>query len=291
MSSQFEIRSYTDTYLLYELSDYATDSKVIICPERGGIVISCQLRGKELLYLDRDTFLNPNANIRGGIPILFPICGQLVNGKYDWNGHTYQMKNHGIARTEAWEVIASSTEEGASLTLSLHSNAETLRAFPFAFGLQFTYRLKDGILTIEQQYHNRSSEEMPMVTGFHPYFATASKDLTYLSDATTMLDYNDQQVKPFNKSFDLTGLVESVALLDADRSEIKFPIGDNQLVHLQYSKQFRYVVLWSVEGKPFVCVEPWTALNEALNDKAELIFIAPEQTLELSLSISLESGV
>ncbi|BBI31442.1 aldose epimerase family protein [Cohnella abietis] len=287
-STNYQIKQSIDGFPLYVLKDVHTNSQVTVCPERGGIVTSCILNGKELLYLDRETFLNPQANIRGGIPVLFPIAGQLVNGQYDWDGQTYQMKNHGVARILPWEVVATSTDGSASITLSLHSNAETLAAYPFEFELRFTYRLQDGILSIEQQYLNRSQQEMPMVSGFHPYFATEGKNLSYVTDATRILDYNDNQQKPFNGSLNLETMVESAALLDAKKTEIVFPLAEGYHVRLTYSEQFRYVVLWSVKDKPFVCVEPWTALNEALNDKKELLMVAPGNTLELVMNIACE---
>jgi galactose mutarotase-like enzyme len=284
----YEINQIIDGYPIYELKDVHTDSLIRICPERGGIIIGCRLNGQELLYLDRETFLNPQENIRGGIPVLFPITGQLVDGQYEWAGQTYRMKNHGVARLLPWEVEATSTDGSAAITLALHSNAETLAAFPFDFELRFTYRLQNGVLSIEQQYVNRSKREMPMVAGFHPYFATEGKNLTYGTDATTMLDYNDMRKKPFNGSLNLEDMVESSAFLDAHKPEITFPLSAGRKVRLTYSEEFRYVVLWSVEGKPFVCVEPWTALNEALNNKEGLLMVEPGEKLDLTLHIAFE---
>ncbi|XID92471.1 aldose epimerase [Paenibacillaceae bacterium WGS1546] len=289
-NENYAIRAYTDGFPLYELKEASTDSSFVICPERGGILTSCRLHGQELFYLDRETFLNPQANIRGGNPVLFPIAGQLVNGEYEWNGKTYRMKNHGVARTSAWEVAETSVEDAAGITLALASNADTRSAYPFDFELRFTYRLKNGVLAIEQQYRNLSEEPMPMVAGFHPYFATESKSLTYGTDATRIFDYNDKREKPFDGYLQLEGMVESAALLDARKPEITFPLSSGRNVRLAYSEQFRYVVLWTVEGKPFVCVEPWTALNEALNHRRGLILVSPGDALELSLRFELEDS-
>lgn len=281
-----EIRTRTDGFDIVELIERSTASSVSICPARGGIVLSCILRGTELLYLDRDTFLDPAANIRGGIPVLFPICGQLIEGQYEWNGSVYKMNNHGVARTAAWNVVAQGTDDGVYATLEMSSNEETLAAYPFAFRLRFTYRLKDGKLAIEQQYVNDSGEAMPVVAGFHPYFVAGDKHLSYDTDARSHLDYNDGIVKPFGGSLDLTSMKESAALLDAVRSEIAFPLAGGEVVRLSYSTAFRYVVLWSVAGKPFICVEPWTALNEALNHKEGLIMVQPGETLALELVLA-----
>ncbi|MBW5447475.1 aldose epimerase [Cohnella sp. CFH 77786] len=289
-ASRYAIHNFTDQYPILELIDRETDSSVLLCPERGGIVTSARLHGRELLYLDKETFYDPEANIRGGIPVLFPICGQLRQGEYEWEGRTYRMKNHGVARNRPWEVESTGSGESAWAVLVLRSSSGTLAEFPFDFELRFTYRLKDGVLSIEQEYRNLADRPMPMVAGFHPYFATETKNLPYVTDATRYLDYNDNETKPFEGTLDLTGMKESAALLDASRPEISFPLSMEAAVRLVYSEQFRYVVLWSVEGKPFVCVEPWTALNEALNDKEGLLSVKPGETLRAELHIHCEEA-
>ncbi|GBF76994.1 hypothetical protein PA598K_05515 [Paenibacillus sp. 598K] len=284
----YQVVRIQDTYPIYELRDPATDSIARICPERGGIMTELNLHGQPLFYLDEATFRDPSANIRGGNPILFPICGQLPGGQYEWNGVTYRMANHGVARVQPWEVVSTSEEGEAALTLRLTSNEQTLQSYPFDFELRFTYRLQDGRLRLEQQYANRSDEPMPMVAGFHPYFATESKALVYETDATRYLDYNDGIVKPIEGAIDLAGLVESVALLDSRESQIAFPLSASTTVRLTYSDIFKYVVLWSVEGKPFVCVEPWMAKNEELIVRDELPLVQPGETLEAQLTFACE---
>ncbi|MFX3632414.1 MAG: aldose epimerase [Candidatus Pristimantibacillus sp.] len=287
--SNFQVNSYTDTYTIYELTEENTASRIRVCPERGGIVIGCQLHGLELFYLDKATFVDPAANIRGGNPILFPICGQLENRTYEWKGQTYQMANHGVARTAAWKVISTNTDNEASITIALHSNEETKQSYPFDFELIFTYALKNGELHTRQQYRNLSPEEaMPFYAGFHPYFNVDTKKLSYTTDATRYLDYNDFVEKPFTGVFDLEGLVESVTLLDPKKSEITFPVIDGAHVRMTYDDVFKYVVLWSVQDRPFVCVEPWMAQTGELNNQKELVMVEPGSSLNANLTISCE---
>jgi galactose mutarotase-like enzyme len=288
--SNYDVRSYKETYTLFELTDKSTDSRVLVCPERGGIVIGCQLHGLELFYLDKETFENPAANIRGGNPILFPICGQLENQAYEWNGQTYPMANHGVARTAVWEVLSTSTEDEACITIRLQSNEDTLRVYPFAFELEFTYALQDGQFHTRQQYRNLSeAAAMPFYAGFHPYFAIDSdKKIAYDIDATRYLDYNDNVEKPFDGVIDLEGLVESVTLLDPKKSEITFPILQNARVRLTYDDIFKYMVLWSVKDRPFICVEPWMAMNGELNRQEELVLLNAGEELKANLTISCE---
>ncbi|MUT66069.1 aldose epimerase [Paenibacillus sp. NEAU-GSW1] len=287
--SQFEVKSYTDHFTIYELSEPGTDSVVRICPDRGGIVIGCQLNGLELFYLDKATFEHPTANIRGGNPILFPICGQLENGAYEWEGVTYQMANHGVARTAVWDVVNTSTESEASITISLRSNETTKQSYPFDFELIFTYALKDGKLHTRQQYRNLTADKaMPFYAGFHPYFNVDNKKLSYETDTTRYLDYNDMAEKPFGDVFDLEGLVESVTLLDPKKPEIAFPVSGGAKVRLSYDKIFKYVQLWSVNGKPFICAEPWMAMTGELNRQEDLVMLDAGESLNAVLTISCE---
>lgn len=289
--SHYSVRSYTETYQMYELTEPGTVSRVVVCPERGGIVIGCQLHGHELFYLDQSTFEHPTANIRGGNPILFPVCGQLINQTYEWDGQSYSMANHGVARTSVWEVVGTSEDGEASVTIRLRSNEETLASYPFEFELLFTYALKDGKLHTRQQYRNLSTDKaMPFYAGFHPYFALdGGKKLVYETDTTEYLDYNDMKVKPFEGEFDLEGLVESVTLLNAKKREIAFPVAEGVRVRMTYDDIFKYVQLWSVNGKPFVCVEPWMAMTYELNRQEELVMLEAGDELSATLTIACEA--
>ncbi|WP_168118679.1 aldose epimerase [Paenibacillus sp. HB172176] len=289
--SQYEVRSYHDTYTIYELTEKETDSRVLVCPERGGIVTGCQLKGEELFYLDKATFEDKSANIRGGNPILFPICGQLENKTYEWKGHTYELANHGVARNAEWAVIGTDDTDGASLTLRVKSSAATLAAYPFVFELEFTYLLVNGELHTKQIYRNNGeTRSMPFYAGFHPYFAIeGSKNIAYETDATRYVDYNDNEEKPYEGSLDMENLVESVCLLDASRPGISFKIREGVNVRLSYDAAiFKYVVIWSVKNKPFICVEPWMAKNGELNRQEELVLLEPGEELLANFVISCE---
>lgn len=277
----YSVREYEDKFKMYELREESTNSSISLCPERGAIITSFAVGGKEILYLDKDTFYDLNANIRGGIPILFPISGQLREGKYELDGKTYFMRNHGFARINSWEVINTSEDNKASITLRLKDNEETRRAYPFEFELLFTYILKDGKLIIEQEYCNKSDETMPIYAGFHPYFNAEGKDIEYKTTATKYLDYNDMKIKEYKGRLDLTSMAESAIFLDAKEKEISFEVPNlNRSIVLKYGKEFKYVVVWSVKDKKFVCVEPWMAPNQAFNTLEDLCYIKPQECLK-----------
>jgi galactose mutarotase-like enzyme len=288
----YSVREYEDKFKMYELIEENTNSWVKVCPERGAIITSFGVSGKELLYLDKDTFYDQNANIRGGIPILFPICGQLEQGEYELDGQVYSMKNHGVARINVWEVVETSDDNKASIKLKLASNEETKKSYPFEFELQFNYILKDGKLTVEQEYHNKSEKAMPLYTGFHPYFEAGNKNICYETDASRYLDYNDMIIKEYKGSIDLTSMVESALFLGSRKNDIAFKLPElNRRIVLKYGEEFKYIVIWTVEGKDFVCVEPWMAKNKAFNTKEELRYIDGFKSLKTYFTISAEFNI
>lgn len=73
----FNIAVKQEEYLIYILKDIENDSRLEIVPEKGGIVTNWKIQGQNILYLDQERFKNPSLSVRGGIPVLFPICGNL----------------------------------------------------------------------------------------------------------------------------------------------------------------------------------------------------------------------
>lgn len=278
-------------YSMLELKESSTGTTLRLCPERGGIATGFAPGGEELFYLDRATFLDPKANIRGGNPVLFPISGQLADGAYEWEGKRYAMKNHGLARISPWTVEETGVNGAGEpyATISLQSTPEMLQSYPFAFRLAFTYRIQGGALVIGQEYRNLSQARMPVYPGFHPYFATVEKELVYETDAAHYLDYNDGEVKLFPGRFDIGPLKEAIALLDAREPRIAFRLpGTGRRVELTYSEHFRYMMIWTAQGGDFVCVEPWMGKIGELNRGGDLVWIEPGQALSAWLSIRSE---
>ena len=135
----FAIALEQKKYKTYTLSDLEFNSSINVVPERGGTITSWRIKNQELLFLDTNKFENPELPIRGGIPVLFPICGKLPNNTYKYNGNNYFLKQHGFARDLPWEVIGNSNQDRASITLVFTSNRLTRTVYPFDFKLTFTY--------------------------------------------------------------------------------------------------------------------------------------------------------
>lgn len=277
-------------YQTYVLTNPMGPSSLEIVPERGGIVTRWQVGDHDLLYLDAERFADPSLSIRGGIPILFPICGNLPDNIYHHKGQALTLKQHGFARDLPWAVTGQETRDRVSLTLTLTSNEQTRAVYPFDFQLDFTYTLHGTRLAMHQRYTNRSADPMPFSVGFHPYFPVSDKDqLAFAIPATQIQDQRTQTVAPFSGHFDF----------NHDEIDVAFPhptaqtatVTDPQRrlrLALTYSSQFSTLVFWTVKGKAFYCLEPWTAPRNALNTGHHLLVLEPGHSLETTVDLSVE---
>ena len=287
----FSITRQSDQYLTYHLEDQQSGSHLKVVPDRGGIISQWQVQGQEILYLDRQRFQDPSLSVRGGIPILFPICGNLPNDQYHLDSQVYCLKQHGFARNLAWQVLAQSTAAAASLTLGLSSTPATLALYPFDFEVRFTYQLQGTRLRIDQRYTNHSPQVMPFSVGLHPYFQVADK--RQLQFDLPALAYQDQQSKTrhsYQGAFDWQSPEMDVAFTPITRQSAGFQDLSRSLrLRLDFSELFSTLVFWTLKNQDYICLEPWSAPRNALNTGEQLTLLAPHSSLEAWVEIQVET--
>jgi galactose mutarotase-like enzyme len=283
----FTIALKQEQYLTYILSDQDALSRLEVVPERGGIVTSWRIQGQNILYLDAERFANSHLSIRGGIPILFPICGNLPDNVYTHNGQQYQLPQHGFARDLPWTVTQQKTESSASLTLTLKSNSKTHLVYPFDFEISFTYQLQGNRLKILQRYTNHSAEPMPFSTGLHPYFWVGDKShLDLRIPASHYQDQRSKEIYPFTGTFDFEEEEIDVAFIPLTRHSAALSDRQRRLeIAIHYSDLYSTLVFWTVKGKDYVCLEPWSAPRNALNTGEHLNYLEPEASYDAVVEI------
>ncbi|ASC70085.1 Aldose-1-epimerase [Halomicronema hongdechloris C2206] len=288
----FAIAVKAEQYPTYLLSDTDADAKVTVVPQRGGLITHWQINDQDILYFDAERFANPELSVRGGIPILFPICGNLPDHTYTLEGQAYSLKQHGFARDLPWQVLEQSVRDSAALTLALTSNDHTRALYPFDFRLELTYRLQGHTLTLDQRVINASDRPMPFSLGLHPYFHAADKtQLRFDLPAQQLHDQLTQAVEPFAGHFDLSQPEIDVALtpLSAQTATV-VDHHSHRALTLTWSDTYSALVFWTVQGKPYYCLEPWTALRNALNTGDRIITLAPGATHEATVALAVAAS-
>jgi galactose mutarotase-like enzyme len=271
---------------LYTLRDDAAGSCAVVAPQRGAIVTSFQVGGRELLYMEEATLHDPTKNVRGGIPVLFPSPGKLTGDTFRYQGRVgTDLKQHGIARLMPWQVERSVADE---LALTLTDDSRSLACFPWSFQAGLRYRLRGRTLTIEFRLRNTDSVPMPFALGFHPYFGVADQQAkartTIPTQATRAFDNQTKQVVPF-RGFDLTQREVDLHLLDHGSGECVLRMADGSSIRLSAAQEFVIWVIWTLADRSFVCVEPWTARADALNTTEHLLLVEPGAERSLTLDI------
>ena len=203
-------------------------------------------------------------------PVLFPIVGKLLNGRYELNGKTFELPPHGFARDMEFSLVQQSE---SCLVFQLLPTAETRKCYPFEFALTIAYRLNGNGLSIEYAVRNTGSSVMPFSIGAHPAFnlhgpveecflefekaetlttsLLSSKGLLTEETAPVLAETN---ILPLSKT-----LFDRDALILLDFKSDKITLGSHKSsrrLTVEFPG-FPQLGIWAKPGAPFVCIEPW----------------------------------
>ena len=251
----------------------ANGDRLRIVPGRGGLVTGWLCHGtwgaREMLYVDEQRFADPSASVRGGIPVLFPICGSLA-------GST--LPQHGFARDLPWDI--NDIADGSGVRLTLGDTPQTHAVFPHRFALELEFRLDHQALAVVARVHNRGEAELPFSFGLHPYFAVADPAAACLSGLPGQA-VNQTTGCPGAAGALLGDLTRGVDVLAGPVAAVGLETGDVAIT-LETRPPLDLIVIWTDPPRPMVCVEPWTAPRGALASGERLLRIAPGGNVELA---------
>lgn len=285
----FTVKKIEGAIATLVLADAGSQSRAVLAPSRGGLMTRLALAGRELLFLDEATLLDRDSNVRGGCPVLFPSPGKLAGDAWARDGRSGSMKQHGFARNLAWSVAQVGTEGSASATLRLDASDVTRAQYPWDFTAEYTYSLSGGALRIVQRFTNRSDAPMPFGAGFHPYFFVPEREKAaarVVTAATSAFDNAAKRDVAVGGGIDLTRDEVDLHLWDHGRSSAELTRPGAPAVRLSGSPELTHWVVWTLKGRDFVCLEPWTCPGNALNSGERLIVLAPGESRTLSLAIA-----
>jgi galactose mutarotase-like enzyme len=273
-------------YLTYTLSD--GDNLIEVVPERGGILTRWQTKGREMFYLEKERFTDPSLSVRGGNPVLFPICGNMTDNQYSIGGKPYSLKQHGFAREMAWTVIGQTPAEG--LTMQLTNTDETRSGYPFDFELTLNYQIvataTGSNLVSKQVITNRSAETMPVCLGFHPYFAVADKSKLSF-DLPGKSYYDQRRVSDFEFAGDFDFDLEEIDAFFSNVGPVSIVKDGPLTLKMEATEAYKHLVFWTVKGKDFYCLEPWSATRNAFNT-GNALDLLPGESVAMAVTLMAE---
>ena len=285
--------SMHDGFRVFSIASPDGSARADVVPELGGIVSSLRLGDHRECLFRHDGFWDPSSReTRGGIPLLFPICGRLLKngtpGLYQVGHRPCVLPIHGFAMRRPWKVADASRPD--ALRLRLADSEETRAIYPFAFELELFYSVSSEGLRCRLAVRNAGEDPMPYYAGFHPYFLTpppggGKEQTVFEARARGRFQYNDSKTDVVGSApppaFPVSVSDERVngLLLDMDEAnetQIRFPDGFG--IRQSASPLFRFRQFYTLPDQPFFCDEPWMAPPGSLNRPGASRVLAPGQT-------------
>jgi len=280
------VEKRTSDFEEFILKDTEFDTMAVVAPSRGGMLIGLSKNGLEYMFTNEN--LHSEERPRCAMPVLFPCCGRTKDEIYYVDGKAYPMGIHGLVHLCKWEKVAESTDNEASITISLKANDFTKKSYPFDFEIRYTYSLKGGILTVYQEYENLGDAVMPVSFGFHPYFKVSDvHNVKFDINAENIIPAQTGKVEKYKGEVNFPfGTNDSVILTEAKEHAAFTDTADNRSVQVTFDGNFTNVVVWSGEQDKYICVEPWSGLPNSLNT-GDNYKLQPKETLKATMGIEI----
>ena len=260
-------------YEHWEFVHPESGDRLRVIPERGGLVSAWICGGQDRLYFDEERFGDPSKSIRGGIPVLFPICGNLPGDRLEVDGVAHTLRQHGFARDLPWTLEA--LEDQTGIRLSLASTPETLAGYPFSFRVEMECRALAQALEIRTTIENQSAQPMPFSFGLHPYFSVSDLTRTRLTGLPDRC-LNHLEMAPAATKDQLARLADGVDFLCQPQGPVTLvdDVSGSQL-QLQHQAPLDLTVVWTEPPRSMVCLEPWTGPRQSLLSGERRLTIQP----------------
>ncbi|HUH27338.1 aldose 1-epimerase family protein [Gelidibacter sp.] len=248
----------------------------------------------------------------GHAPNLFPIVGELKDGRFTYKNKSYHLSRHGFARRSDAFVVDEKSENHLSLKMT-YSEA-TLLNYPFKFEFLVSYALVKNRITITYTVRNIDDKTIYFSIGGHPAFkCPVYPEETYEEYS---LQFEHPETSPTHLLNVSTGLFTSETeavfktpgtiplhthLFDKDALVFKDLKSKQVSLHsknhgeiLNFNfEDFPFLGIWAKPNAKFVCIEPWQGLADSedsiqvLKDKEGIVALEKNKTYSASYSIEI----
>jgi aldose 1-epimerase len=308
-------RTSVDGIEVVRLADAARQVEVWIVPSVGNIAYDMKVKGKRVLW---SPFASP-AQLKqrprqSGNPFLAPWANRIDGDAFYANGKKYllnqDLKNytldqnrkpmHGFLAFVPWNVARVSADDKTaevSSRLEFWRNPDWMAQFPFAHTLTMTYRLSDGVLEVQTEVENQSTEPMPLVIGYHTYYQLAdvprdqwsahvpARDHLVLSPQLIPTGEQKPMELPDRIPLATTQLddVFSGLVRGADGRAGFSVEGGGHKISVFFGPKYPVAVVYAPRGRDYICFEPMTGITNGFNLAHSGVYkdlqsVAPGQT-------------
>lgn len=294
MSNYSAHKIRVDGFEVVRLSDAAHKTEVSILPSIGNFAYEMKVNGHDVLYWPYKSLADFEAKPGfAGVPFLAPWANRLDQDALWANGKKYllnpnlgnfrrdpnKLPIHGlVSYAKSWQVEGMQADEtGAEVTsrLEFWKSPEWMAQFPFAHTIEMTYRLSDGVLEVRTVVENHSTEPMPLVIGYHPYYQITDAPRDQWSVHVAAKEHYELSSKLIP-----TGATKPIELADpvslagrqlddvfgrVNHDDEFWVQGAKQRISIRYGARYPVAVVYAPPGRSFICFEPMTGITDAFN--------------------------
>lgn len=218
----------------------------------------------------------------GSAPIIFPICGGLMDDKYVFEGKEYSLKKHGYLMNTLFQVESAD----ATRAVFLHkSNDETKKSYPFDYEFRAIFTLSGSSLEVCYQVNNMGKSDMYFSVGSHEAYYTPEgiedydvffpeketlESLTtagnYIADSKLLIMKDSNVLPLYEKYFTVDALVFKG--MKSRKATLR-----NRKTGKQISVEFPnadYFLIWHKPSAGYICLEPWEGLPDSIHSDYDI---------------------
>ena len=224
-------------------------------------------------------------------PIMFPICGGLRDDAYIYGDKKYTLTKHGFVLFREFDCEEHSQDV---LTLVTRDTPDTREVYPFNFEFRVRFTLEDNTLHVSFLTTNTGAGTMYYAPGAHEAYSCPEgiEEYDVVFDKTeplvrTVLDGNYLEHKTEPVEADGNTLHMKYSHMDNDcvvfenlksRGATLTKRDGSRKIHVAFD-DFKYFVLWTKKGAPYLCLEPWNGIPDRVD--ADGILVNKEGILAL----------
>ena len=237
---------------------------------------------------------------RGGQgDVLIPFPGRVADGRYSFDGQTYQLERndkegpnaiHGFVRAMPWRV-REVDQVGVTLDIALEADTFGPKGYPFSLSVSLTYELDRVGLSCSFAVRNAGQQAAPVGIGFHPYFTVGTAlvdEAEVMIPGAGYLEFNDRLV-PTGRILEVRDTEwdyrryrkigplrfnHCYVNLERDREGVTTAslrhAGNGRVIDIMMDRSFSALVVYTGdaiadEPRRAVAIEPMTCASDALN--------------------------
>lgn len=300
---QHRITPFGD-YEKHELFSTAGGNRLALVPGFGACVLGLQLQGQSVLDGYQDP-LEMNINRWAKNVLLFPFPNRLKQGRYEWEGQTYEFPIndgqtgnalHGFGMDKPMEVasVHRSAEQASISCVYRHAGRDGAFPFPFTFEAEFSL-MGQASAAIHLRVRNEGPAAMPFGMGWHPYFrlADTADELSLELPACELIGLGSDMI-PTGKRYPYDDFARlrplGAAVLDncfalvqqSGRAELLLVGSRGRLRYWQQAGpgKFPFVQIFTPPHRQSLAIEPMSCNIDAFNNGQGLLRLEPGQAAE-----------